>query len=195
MSYKIDPDALVNVAREIIDLPLESGERFSSLIEKLSQVYPDIIENKQRRWVGSKAGGILGKLTFLHVSFSEYLLIFGSPVGTQGFSGRYSFMEVYKVVLAGQITSYDLESNQIAPTVYRPGDLGYLKKGEARGLDIQAGSWHLEYGRGPNLTAMPFGLMDTLVSSLELKTLGLTTREYTSFLVKNCARRLRRSRS
>ena len=27
-----------------------------------------------------------------------------------------------------------------------------MKKGEARGLEIESGSWHLEYGRGPNIT-------------------------------------------
>ena len=191
MAYKSDPEVLAQESREVLDVPLDSGERFSALIGRLSRVYPDIIDNMQRRWIGSRAGGILGKLTFLHVSFTEYLLIFGCPAGTQGFSGRYNYMELYKVILAGQYTTYDLESDQIAPTVYRPGDLSCMKKGEARGLEIESGSWHLEYGRGPNITAMPFGLMDTLVSSVDLKPLMLTTSEYTAFLRRGLRNRRR----
>jgi len=40
------------------------------------------------RWVGSNAGGILGKVRFLYFSPREYIVLFGSPTGTQGFSGR-----------------------------------------------------------------------------------------------------------
>ena len=193
MAYKIDPDVLARECRHVLDVPLETGERFSALIERLSRVYPDIIDNTQRRWIGSKAGGILGKVSFLHIGPTEYLLIFGCPAGTQGFTGRYNYMELYKVILAGQYTTYDLESDQIAPTVYRPGDLSCMKRGEARGLSIESGSWHLEYGRGPNITAMAFGLIDTLVSSLDMRPLLLTTGEYIAF-VKRGLRNRRRSR-
>ena len=65
-----------------------------------------------------------------------------------------------------------------------------LKKGQARGLEIQAGSWHLEYGRGPTVTAMPFGLIDTVVSSLQVRPVLLTTSEFTKFIVKGLRRRL-----
>jgi hypothetical protein len=98
-------------------------------------------------------------------------------------------MELYKVILAGRYTTYDLESEQIDPTVYLPGDISFMKKGEARGLEIESGSWHLEYGRGPNITAVPFAMMDTVINSMELKPLVLTTGEYMSF-----ARRGLRSR-
>ena len=189
MTYKIVPEVLARESKEVLELPLENGERFAALITRLSSVYPELVDDKQRRWVPSRAGGILGKVSFLHMSFNEYLLIFGCPAGTHGFSGRYNHMELYKVILAGRYTTYDLESDQIAPTVYLPGDLSFMKKGEARGLEIDAGSWHLEYGRGPNVTAMPFGLIDTLVSSLDLRPLSLTTREYASFIAKRLRRR------
>ena len=108
MAYKIDPEVLARECQEVLDIPLDSGERFCALIERLSRIYPEQIGNRQRRWIATRAGGILGKLTFLHVSFAEYLLIWGCPAGTQGFSGRYNFMELYKVILAGRYTTYDL---------------------------------------------------------------------------------------
>jgi hypothetical protein len=191
VAYKFDPDTLARECREVLALPLENGERFDALIERLSLIYPDLIANKRRRWIGSRAGGVLGKLTFVYVGFTEYLLIYGCPAGTQGFSGRYNFMELYKVILAGRYTTYDMESDQIAANVYLPGDVSHLEKGHARGLDIESGSWHLEYGRGPNITAMPFGLMDTLVSSVDLKPLLLTAGEYVSFVIERLRRRRR----
>lgn len=184
MKYKIDPEFLSQVSKEVIDLPLESGEMFSAIIEKISNEYPEIVENRQRCWVGSRAGGILGKMTFLYGSLSEYLIIFGCPAGSQGFSGRYNFMEIWDFFVAGKIITYDIESNQIAPNVYLPGDVGYLGKGQSLGLEIQSGSWMIEYGRGPNITALPFALMDSLISSVELKSFWLTMSEYTRFILK-----------
>lgn len=183
MAYKFDPNTLDRLCKEVVELPLESGEMFSVLIEKLSIEYPCVVESRMRRWIGTKAGGILGKISFIHIGLMEYLLIFGTPSGTQGFSGRYNFMEIHKFLLAGKIRTYDLEADQIAATVLMPGNSACLPKGQSRGLHIEAGSWHLEYGRGPNFTAMPFGLVETLFSSVELKSLWLTTKEYTDFIL------------
>lgn len=191
MGYSIDPQMLSQVCREALDQKLEGLALFDAVRERLAVAYPDLVENRRRCWLGSKAGGILGKLTFLHVGFTEYLLIFGSPSGTQGFSGRYNFMEVHKVLLAGKIVSYDLESDQVEPMVLLPGDSSCMKKGECRGMTIHPGSWHLEYARGPNITAMPFGLAETLLSSVEFRTLWLTMSEYTRLILK----RLFRSRA
>src|SRR5947209_14714135 len=132
MPYRFDPGVLAELCGAVIERPLENGEMFTALIEKLSNAYPDLIENKQRRWIGTRAGGILGKISFLHVGLREYLLIFGSPCGTNGFTGRYNYMDLYKVILAGEYTTYDLETDQIAPATYGPGDLSHLGKGEAR---------------------------------------------------------------
>ena len=185
MTYKIDPEFLTQVCKEVLDLPVENGEMFSAVIEKISNKYPKIVDKKQRRWIGSRAGGVLGKLTFLYISFTEYLIIFGCPSGTQGFSGRYNFMEIWDFLLSGKTITYDLESEQIAPTILLPGDVGYLGKGHSLGVEIQAGSWMIEYGRGPNITALPFALMDSLVSSVELKSFWSTMSEYTRFITKS----------
>jgi hypothetical protein len=184
MAYKIDPEFLTQVCKEVLDLPVENGEMFSTIIEKISNEYPGIVDKKQRRWIGSRAGGVLGKLTFLYISLTEYLIIFGCPAGTQGFSGRYNFMEIWDFFLSGKTITYDLESDQIAPTILLPGDVGHLGKGQSLGVEIQSGSWMIEYGRGPNITALPFALMDSLVSSVELGSFFLTMSEYTRFMIK-----------
>lgn len=184
MATQIDPEVLHRIAKEVLEANLENGEMFELIREKLHQEYPHIISKEPRCWIGSRAGGVLGKLTFLHVSLSEYLIIFGCPASTTGFSGRYNFMQIWDFFLSGETRTYDLESDQIAPTISHAGDKGYLGKGQSLGVEITAGSWMIEYGRGPNITALPFALMDSLISSVELKSFFLTMSEYTKLILR-----------
>ncbi len=115
MPYKIDPDVLHKVAGQVVGFPLENGELITRAIALLAEEYPDLIDADPPRWVGSKAGGILGKVRFLYFSAREYVVIFGSPTGTQGFSGRYKHVDIHKFLMAGQIDSYDLDSDQTTP--------------------------------------------------------------------------------
>jgi hypothetical protein len=149
MAYKIDPDVLRKVARQVVGTPLEDRELITRAIEMLADEYPDLIDAAPGDWVGSKAGGILGKVRFLYFSLREYIVIFGSPTGAQGFSGRYKHVQIHKFLIAGRIDSYDLESDDTSPLPpLLPGEHTCLEKGHARGLTIHPGSWHIEYGRG-----------------------------------------------
>ena len=114
MAYRIDPDVLQG-RQEVAGLPLGGGELIARATELLAEEYPGLIDPGPGRWVGSKAGGILGKVRFLYFSPREYLVIFGTPTGTQGFSGRYKHVDIHKFLIAGQIDSYDLESDDTAP--------------------------------------------------------------------------------
>lgn len=177
--YRIDPDVLHDITRQCVGLPLEGGELITRLIDLLAQTYPELVPNTPGRWVGSKAGGVLGKVRFLYFTPREYLVIFGSPTGTQGFSGRYKRVDIHKFLLAGQIDSYDLESDDTTalPTLL-PGGHTCLERGHARGLTIAPGSWHLEYGRGAVATTLPFAMVDTLLVSLELESVRRSTVEF-----------------
>lgn len=181
MKYEFDPHLLHEVAVESLSHRLEDGERFDALIERLAEIHPKLITSEPRRWVMSRAGGVLGKVAFLYMGPFEYVLIFGSPAATDGYTGRYNHMDCYKVILAGRYTTYDLETDQIEPTVLHPGDLSHMRRGEARGVQIDAGSWHLEYGRGLTATAMPFAMMDTLIVSMAVKPAIATAKEYFRF--------------
>jgi sigma non-opioid intracellular receptor len=180
--YKIDPDVLHKVAKQVVDLAPEGGELISTAIELLSAEYPDLIDPTPGRWVGSKAGGILGKVRFLYFSPREYIVIFGTPTGTQGFSGRYKHVEIHKFLIAGQIDSYDIESDDATATTILPGDYATMEKGHARGLTIHPGSFHIEYGRGAVVTTLPFAMVDTLFLSLEVESVRRSTVEFTQLL-------------
>ncbi|MDG4665708.1 isomerase [Mycobacterium sp. 236(2023)] len=179
MKYKIDPDVLHGVAEQVVGLPLENGELITRTVELLAAEYPDLVDDAPGRWVGSKAGGVLGKVRFLYFTPREYLVIFGSPTGTQGFSGRYKHVDIHKFLLAGQIDSYDLESDDTtALPALLPGERTCLERGHARGLTIHPGSWHLEYGRGAVATTLPFAMVDTLFVSLEFESVRRSTVEF-----------------
>lgn len=179
MKYKIDPDALHGVAKQVVGLPLDDGQLITRTVRLLADEYPDLIDPSPGRWVGSKAGGVLGKVRFLYFSPREYIVMFGSPTGTQGFSGRYKHVDIHKFLLAGQIDSYDLESDDTTPLpTLRPGERTCLERGHARGLTIHPGSWHLEYGRGAVATTLPFAMVDTLLVSLEFESVRRSTVEF-----------------
>ncbi|MGE2734953.1 isomerase [Mycolicibacterium vaccae] len=180
MGYRIDPDVLHGVAQRAAGSNSGTDECVRTAVELLADAYPDLIDRGARRWVGSKAGGILGKVKFLYFGAREYIVIFGSPTGTQGFSGRYKHVDIHKFLLAGRIDSYDLESDETAalPPLL-PGGRTCLERGRARGLTIHPGSWHIEYGRGAVLTTLPFAMVDTLVVSLELESVRRSTAEFT----------------
>ena len=188
MAYKVDPHVLHKVARHVVGLPIEGGELVTRAIRLLADEYPDLIDPTPGRWVGSKAGGILGKVRFLYFSPREYIVIFGSPTGTQGFSGRYKHVEIHKFLIAGQIDSYDVESDETMSTTLLPGEHTCLESGRARGLTIHPGSWHIEYGRGAVVATLPFAMVDTLLVSLELESVRRSAVEFTKLV----GRRFRR---
>ena len=188
MSYKIDPDVLGTVAKQVVGLPLEDGELIGEAIRALADEYPDLIDPTPGRWVGSKAGGILGKVRFLYFSPREYIVIFGSPTGTQGFSGRYKHVQIHKYLIAGQIDSYDIESDDTTAMTLLPGEHACLEKGRARGLTIHPGSWHIEYGRGAVATTLPFAMVDTLLVSLEFESVRRSTVEFAKLVGKRFRR-------
>ncbi|WP_068275383.1 isomerase [Aldersonia kunmingensis] len=188
-SYKIDPDVLHKIAKRVVVTPFDGGERIARAIESLADEYPDLIDPAAGRWVGSKAGGILGKVRFLYFSPREYVVIFGSPTGTQGFSGRYKRVDIHKFLIAGRIDSYDIESDEVQPTTLLPGEHICLEKGRARGLTIHPGSWHIEYGRGTVLTTLPFAMVDTLLLSLEFESVRRSTVEFARLIGRRFCRR------
>src|SRR5690348_7814623 len=186
--YRIDPDVLARIAVEVVGETGDSADVTGRAVELLSAEYPDLVDSTPGRWVGSKAGGILGKVRFLYFSPREYVVIFGSPTGTQGFSGRYKHVEIHKFLLAGRIDSYDIESDDTVAMTLLPGETTCLEKGRARGLTIAPGSWHIEYGRGAVATTLPFAMIDTLLVSLEFESVRRSTVEF----AKLVGRRFRR---
>src|SRR4029077_9263141 len=87
--WVFDQHKLHQIASEVIALPHNStAAMISELSHRLAAEYPKHINLKQE-WVFNNAGGAMGAMYILHASITEYLIIFGTPVGTEGHTGRH----------------------------------------------------------------------------------------------------------
>jgi len=180
MSYVFDPEVLHSIVRRVVGGPREVV--FDRLVDELAKAYPGRIHTGERKWIFNNAGGAMGQMCFLHGSFTEYLTIFGTPIGTEGHSGRYS-TEVWDFILDGEIWGYDEGATE--REVMRAGDAHHLVGKVAKGYRIPDHSWMLEYSRGSIASMFPFGLADTLFSTLDFSVFGRTVATYGARVLDN----------
>ena len=120
-------------------------------------------------------------MTLLHSSITEYIIIFGSPIGTEGHSGRF-LAEDHFFILEGEQWAYG--PGPLARLVFRPGDCHVLPRGHAEGYRMPDRCYALEYARGFIPAMLPFGLADSLTSTLDLRTVARTFRLYGRAVVR-----------
>ncbi len=172
MAHIFDPEALHHVVRPLVGKPL--GQLVPSLIARLRERYPGHVA-AEPEWLFNTAGGAMGQMAVLHSSLTEYLIIFGSPIGTDGHSGRF-LADDWFFVLDGEQWAYT--EGTIDREVYRPGDVHHLRRGTAKGYRMPDRCFGLEYARGVIPLMLPFGVADTLSSTMDFVTLAKTIRVY-----------------
>jgi C-8 sterol isomerase len=173
MAYVFDPEKLAAVAKQAVGLPHD--EMCRVVIEGLAREYPRHVTTEQD-WLFNLAAGATGVMTVLHASLSEYIIIFGTAIGTEGFSGRYK-IEIYDWVLNGEMWTYT-EDRIAEKVVTRIGERAHLRADQVKGWRAPDGLWLLEYGRGPIPTALPLALADAMFSAMDWYTIWKTLRIY-----------------
>ena len=163
MSYIFDPKTLHEIANSALGLPHEA--MFQRVIDELDRHYPNRIR-KTQHWIFNNAAGAMGSLTLLYGSLSEYIIIFGTPIGTEGHSGRYS-ADVHDFMLDGEMWTF--YPGDFERTVSLPGDAALLKRGSSKGYRVPDHAWMLEYARGWIPFMLPTGVADNLFSNLDFK--------------------------
>jgi len=175
MSYVFDIDTLHAIAKIGMDKPHD--DMVNTVVGEAAKAYPAHIDARlPRRWLFSLTARATGVMTLLHASLTEYLIIFGTPIGTEGFSGRYR-MDVHDFVMPGEVWTYRLDrcgSREVA----RAGDHTVLVRGEVDAFKIPEAAWMLEYGRGFVPAAFPLILGDVIFSALDGTTLADTVWAY-----------------
>ncbi len=184
MKYVFDIEVLKEIARSHLDLPL--ADMLPAIAKDLAERYPGLIETKPD-WFFSNAGGSMGQVTILYASLREYVIFFGSPIGSEGHTGRYPFVDDNAIVLDGELWYYGEGDTQ--RQVYLPGDVVHLPNGEAKGYRMVDRGWILEYARGPIPKMLPFGVADSLFSTLDLTSFFRTLRIYFRHLLRSARRR------
>ena len=178
MAHVFDPEELAEIAKRGVGLPTE--QMFAVVHDGLHSRYPKHI-HPELRWVFNNAGGAMGQMAIVHASLTEYVLFFGTPIGTEGHSGRYR-TKVWDFMLAGEMWCYI--EGETERSVFKPGDYAFLGDDQVKGYRIPDHAWMLEYARGPIPTMLPFGLADTAFSTVDYKCLARSVWMYGSLTVK-----------
>jgi len=182
MSYVFDPEVLHQIAKDSLGLPMH--EMVPKLATEIAARYPGHVE-EQPEWVFNNAGGAMGQITLLYASLNEYLLVFGTPIGTEGHSGRF-WADDYFMILDGEQWAYQQGSTE--REVYKAGDLHLMPRGVAKGYKMPDACWALEYARGWIPLMLPFGFADAFTSTLDMRTLARTVRLYSRSAIKQLAK-------
>src|SRR5512142_163005 len=151
---------------------------FDAVADALAARYPGRID-RSLPWVYSIAGGAMIQFKLYYASLTEYLMIWGTPIGSEGHSGRHA-VGFWDTVIDGETWYYG--EGQFEKRVYRPGDRVYVGPNQARAMNFTDGVWAVEYARGPLPLSVPFGLADELVSTLDFATAGQTLGIYMSLV-------------
>lgn len=169
-------DAMLNAAREGLSMARSNGTlgtpaaKVDAVIDVLKRRYgPHIVTDEG--WVYNNAGGAMGAFKVLHYSLTEYVIIFGTSVGTEGHSGRF-LADDYFTMLHGEQWAFTAGSYQ--KEVYGPGEQHVMRRGDAKQYRMPDGAWALEYAHGNMISMLPFGVADCFFSTLDLQSLWAT---------------------
>ena len=176
--YLFDPDTIHQIALQYIGLPHQ--QMFEQLTAALDLQYPGLISH-DLPWIFSNAGGAMIQIKLLHASFNEYILLFGTPVGTEGHSGRHR-VEFYDTVLDGEAWYY--HEGQFERDVYTTGSRIFVGRGQSAGMHIPDHVWMIEYARGALGLSLPFGLADSVLSTLDYLTVWRTLVTYARLIAR-----------
>lgn len=172
--YIFDPTTLHTLAQSAIALHgNDTASLVSHLTTSLSATHGPHI-NLQEEWIFNNAGGAMGAMYILHASITEYLIVFGTAVGTEGHSGRHT-ADNYFHILRGEQLAWKPGKGRFEPDRYPQGSQHVLRRGEVEQYAMKDTCFALEYMRGWIPPLLPFGFADGLTGTLDLYTLWRTT--------------------
>merc|ERR1711974_63639 len=185
--YLFDQNQLHQVAKAAIAHSNDTAARFQFVVDTLYKQYPKNIMyydvNADGNWMFNNAGGAMGSMLVLHTSITEYLIIFGTAIGTEGHTGRF-WADDYFMMLKGK--QYAYYTNSLEKIVFREGELHHLARGTSQGYKIpDEGGWALEYARGWIPLMLPFGFGDAVTSTLDFVSVAQTVYIYGKGTVLN----------
>ncbi len=179
--FAFDPSVLHKCAqRAVAYSTTNTTERIEYLMGLLREIYPKpgLIADKQD-WSFNNAGGVMGSMVMVHVSVTEYIIIFGTALGSNGHSGRF-LVDDYFMLLEGE--QWTQRAGETEMRRYEPGSINRLEKGDSFQYRMPGRCYAMEYARGWIPTMMPFGLIEVFTSTLDFHTLWRTLVIYTKLV-------------
>jgi hypothetical protein len=177
MRYVFDPQVVHECAMVCLGKSTKPA-MFAAFAEAMEQRYPGRL-NVDQPWIFSNAGGAMIQMKVYYASITEYVMIWGTPIGSEGHSGRHA-VGFWDTVIDGEMWYYG--EGQFERREYRPGDRVYVGPNQSRGMNFTTGVWAVEYARGVLPLSVPFGLMDSMISTLDFATVAQTVSVYASLV-------------
>ncbi|ROV91172.1 hypothetical protein VSDG_07860 [Cytospora chrysosperma] len=173
--YIFSPDKLHTLAKE--GIAAHGNDTRSVVSHIVNALHGDVTTtnhvNMDEEWIFNNAGGAMGAMYIIHASVTEYLIIFGTAIGTEGHTGRHT-ADDYFHILSGTQLAYT--PGQYEAEVYPQGSVHHLRRGTVKQYKMpDEGCFALEYARGWIPPMLFFGFADGLSSTLDFPTLWRTT--------------------
>ncbi|KAJ7268815.1 ERG2 and Sigma1 receptor like protein-domain-containing protein [Mycena haematopus] len=93
--YVFDPTQLHELAQAAIaSSPNDTAGMIQHIVTNLTLTYPE--------WTFSNSGGAMGAMYIIHASITEYLIIFGTPLGTEGHTGLHTADDYFNILVGEQ---------------------------------------------------------------------------------------------
>ncbi|WFD36031.1 C-8 sterol isomerase [Malassezia cuniculi] len=170
--YIFDHNKVAEISRNAVQLHGNNTEGvFDYILDELKKdpkIAPTLNANSYHdpsEWVFNNAGGAMGSMYIIHASITEYLIFFGTPVGTEGHTGRHT-ADDYFHILYGEQRAF--AAGALTPEIYPPGSVHHLNRGDVKQYMMpESGCWALELAQGWIPPMLPFGFADVIFSTLD----------------------------
>ena len=158
--YIFTPSELHSLSQEAISLHgNDTASVVSHIVSTLSATHGPHI-NLDEEWIFNNAGGAMGAMYIIHASITEYLIVFGTAIGTEGHTGRHT-ADDYFHILKGEQLAYRPGKGIYEAEVYPQGSVHHLTRGDVKQYKMDSGCFALEYARGWIPPMLGFGYADS----------------------------------
>ena len=181
-----DPEVVHECSLECLGMP--KPEMFDAFARSLGKRYPRTLDLRQP-WIYSVAGGAMIQMKLYYASATEYIMIWGTPIGSEGHSGRH-FTGFWDTVIDGEMWYYG--EGEFEKKLYKPGDRVYVGPGQARAMNFTDGVWATEYARGFIPASVPFGIASEILVCWDLLTATQTLSLYADLMAQSLGQKYAR---